>query len=93
MLRVKGNTLEASFATGLGRFPSSPRGNEFLRHSKQGTGFPGPVCGGASDCAPASATLPQVLPPLLLRQFTADVIESPGFHDGVRRPRTTGWKL
>jgi hypothetical protein len=66
MLRVKGTTLEASFATGLGRFPSSPRGNEFLRHSKQGTGFPGLVCRGASDCAPASASLPRVLPPSFL---------------------------
>lgn len=62
MLRVKGNTLEASLATGLGRLPSSPRENELLRHSKQGTGFPGLVCGGASDCAPASASLPRVLP-------------------------------
>jgi hypothetical protein len=39
MLRVKGNTLEASFATGIGRIPSSPRENGLLRHSKQGTGF------------------------------------------------------
>lgn len=92
MLRVKGNTLEASCATGLARFPSSPRENGLPRHSKQGTGFRSLLCGHASDCASASTSLRQVLPPFL-RQSPGDVIECPGFHDGVRRPRTTGRKL